>query len=197
MSSSPPITRRQFGLGVTGLPLLLVSGCLGSLTGDGDREHERDDPPWEWGGLYELEAGTYAYTYDEGPDPEMRLAFVPADEGDEHGLFHAGETATELFETEVDTVATDGDTLQPSAEALYRVDFESSGETTMTLRVDSESYYALFTAHVPDEFEPELRSETGDEVLANVTEVHSSHSHGDDHNHSDDDHSHSDHDHDH
>lgn len=36
MSSPPPVTRRQFGLGVTGLPLLLVSGCLGSLTGDGD-----------------------------------------------------------------------------------------------------------------------------------------------------------------
>lgn len=112
----------------------------------------------------------------------MRLAFVPADEGGEHGLFHTGETATELFETEGDTVVADGDTLQPSAETLYRVDFES--------------YYALFTAHVPDEFEAELRSETGDEVLANVTEVHSSHSHGDDHNHSNDDHSHGDDDHD-
>ncbi|WP_242695632.1 hypothetical protein [Halomontanus rarus] len=197
MSSPPPITRRQFGLGVTGLPLLLVSGCLGSLTGDGDHEHEHDDPPWEWGGLYELEAGTYAYTYDEGLDPDMRLAFVPADEGGEHGLFHAGEAATELFEAGADAVATDGDTLQPSAETLYRVDFESSGKTTMTLRVESERYYGLFTAHVPDEFEAELRSETGDEMLANVTEVHSSHSHGDDHTHSNDDHSNSDDDHNH
>ncbi|WP_121743039.1 hypothetical protein [Natronorubrum halophilum] len=189
MSSPATITRRQFGLGAAGLTSLPASGCLSDITDDGGHEHEHEDPPWEWGGLYELESGTYTYAYHEGPDPDMRLAVVPADEGGEHGLFHAGETATELFEkAEADTVLTDGDTTRPSADRLYRVDFESDGETTIELRVESDGYYSIVTEHVPAEFEAELRSETGGEMTTDVTEPHSSHSHGEDDHGDDHDH---------
>lgn len=179
------VSRRQFGLGVTGFLSLLSSGCLSSITGTDDHEHEHDDPPWEWGGLYELEQQSYTYTYYEGPDPTMRLACIPTDENDEHGLFHAGETATELFEkAEADTVVTTGDTIQPSDETLYRVDFASPGETTMDLNIESGEYHSVFTEHVPEEFEAELRSEADGAVTPTVTELHSSHDHSDeDHNH--------------
>lgn len=103
-------TRRRVGVGAASFVSLFGSGCLGGLTGDDGYEHERDDPPCEWGGLYELESGTYTYTYREGPDPDMRLAFVLTERSSEHALFHAGETATELFEQDgTETVVTDGD----------------------------------------------------------------------------------------
>ena len=178
------ITRRQFGLGFTGALAVLASGCLNGITGGDDHEHEHDDPPWEWGGLYDLEQGTYPYTYGEGPDPDMHLAIVPTDEDGEHGLFHAGETATELFESDGATApVSDGDAVQPSSETLYHVDFESEGETTIELEVESDGLYSLFTAHVPDEFDAELRSETGEELTPTVTEQRSSHGHDDEHEH--------------
>lgn len=185
------LTRRRLGLGFAGVLSVLASGCLDSITGGGDHEHEHDDPPWEWGGLYELGQGTYPYTYHEGPDPDMHLAIVPADEGGEHGLFHAGETATELFESdEADASVSDGDTVQPSSETLYRVGFEAEGETTIELEVESDGRYSLFTAHVPDEFDAALRSETGEELTPTVTEQHSSHSHDDESHSHDDEHEH-------
>ncbi|ADB59164.1 hypothetical protein Htur_0263 [Haloterrigena turkmenica DSM 5511] len=186
------LTRRRFGLGFTGVLSLLASGCLNSITGgdDHEHEHEHDDPPWERGGLYELDQGTYPYTYQDGPNPDMHLAIVPTDEDGDHGLFHAGETATELFENgEADTVS-DGDTVQPSSETLYRVDFESEGETTIELEIESDGLYSLFTAHDPDEFDAALRSETGEELTPTVTEEHSSHSHDDESHSHDDEHEH-------
>lgn len=86
-----------------------------------------------------------------------------------------------MFEaSDADTVVADGDTIRPSSEALYRVEFEFSGETTIELSVNSNGPYSIFTAHVPDEFDAELRSEIGDEMTPDATEQHSSHDHGDD-----------------
>lgn len=167
-------TRRQFCLGLASA--VVVGGCVG---GDGDHEH--DDPPWEWGGLYDLNAATYTYRFQEGPDPEMRFAVLPTDEGDEHGFFHAGETATELFEG-TGTRVTEGDTVEPSSETLYRVEFAESGETTITLDSAADGYYSVFTAHVPAEFDAELRSEQGAEITPEMTERHASHGHDDETN---------------
>lgn len=174
------VTRRTFGLGAAALAPVALSGCLGAITGGG-HEHEHEDPPWEWGGLYELAPGTYTYTYYEGSDPDMLLALVPTDESGEHGLYHAGETATELFEKEEsDTVITDGTSFEPSEDTLYRVDFADTGETEIHPQIDTEGEYSIFTAHVPDEFDADLHSEDGERLTPSVSETHSSHDHGDD-----------------
>lgn len=186
-----PLTRRRFGLGAIGVTVVLGSGCLRSLTGRDDHEHEHEDPPWEWGGLYNLDTGTYAYTYQEGPDPDMHFAYISAQEGGDHGLFHAGETATTLFERgDADVSVTDGETVQPSSETLYRVDFADSGETTMELEVESDGYYSILTAHVPAEFDAELLSEVGSEMTPDATERHSAHDHSDDSHEQEDGHEH-------
>ena len=56
--------------------------------GDHEDSHEGKDEhghggesPWEWAGLYHLEAGSYTYTFHEGPDPKMQLAAIPTEEG--------------------------------------------------------------------------------------------------------------------
>jgi len=173
-------TRRQFCLGLASA--VVVGGCVG---GGGDHEH--DDPPWEWGGLYDLDGTTYSYRFQEGPDPEMRFAVVPTDDGDGHGFFHAGETATGLFEG-TGTRVTNGDTIEPSSDRLYRIEFAESGETAVTLDKLKDGYYSVFTAHVPAEFDAELRSEQGAEITPEMTERHTSHDHdggADGHHHDD------------
>ncbi|ELY63081.1 hypothetical protein [Natrinema versiforme] len=186
-----PLTRRRFGLGAIGATAVLGSGCLGSLTKSGEHDHEHEDPPWEWGGLYALDSGTYTYTYQNGPDPDMQFAFVSANDDGDHGLYHAGETATDLFERgEADVTVTDGQTVQPSSDTLYRVDFADSGETTIELEVESGGNYSIFTAHVPAEFEAKLRSESDAELTPDTTERHSVHDHSDDGHEGEDGHEH-------
>lgn len=123
----------------------------------------------------------------------MLLAVVSADEGGDHGLYHAGETATDLFETgDADAVVTDGDAAEPSSDTLYRVDFAESGDTTVELAIDADGPYALFTEHVPSEFGAELHSSDGP-LEPEATERHSSRDHdgnGRDHGNSGDDHDH-------
>ena len=48
---------------------------------EGEDEHGHvGETPWEWAGLYHLEAGSYTYTFHEGPDPEMQLAVIATEE---------------------------------------------------------------------------------------------------------------------
>ena len=55
--------------------------------GEHEEGHEGEDEhghvgktPWEWAGIYHLEAGSYTYTFHEGPDPEMQLAVIVTEE---------------------------------------------------------------------------------------------------------------------
>jgi len=64
---------------------------------EGDHEeHHGESAPWEWAGLYHLEAATYTYTFHEGPDPKMQLTVIATEEGGDHGIHHVEETATTL-----------------------------------------------------------------------------------------------------
>lgn len=111
----------------------------------------------------------------------MRLAFVPTEGSNEHALFYAGETATELFEQDgAETVVTNGGGVNLSSEPLYRVDFEASGETTFERPVTSAGAYSIFTERVPEEFDAALRPEAVAEITPSLTGLDSGHSHGDD-----------------
>jgi len=39
---------------------------------EGEHDHG-DETPWGWAGLYHLDVGSYMYTFQPGPDPEMQL----------------------------------------------------------------------------------------------------------------------------
>jgi zinc transport system substrate-binding protein len=163
---------------------------------DGDGEHDHDgEVPWEWAGLYHLEAGTYTYTFQEGPDPRMQLAVVTTDEGGDHGIHHVEETATALYgNSDTHTPVEDGGTLTPSSEVLYHLQFADSGETTFTLDIETEGHYVLFGQHVPAEFDASLTDDSGSAIDPEVTETAGEHGHegegdhegehGDGHDHS-------------
>jgi zinc transport system substrate-binding protein len=146
---------------------------------DGDGEHDHDgEVPWEWAGLYHLEAGTYTYTFQEGPDPRMQLAVVTTDEGGDHGIHHVEETATALYgNSDTHTPVEDGGTLTPSSEVLYHLQFADSGETTFTLDIETEGHYVLFGQHVPAEFDASLTDDSGSAIDPEVTETAGEHGH--------------------
>ncbi len=114
--------------------------------------------PFEWGGVYELAAGTYAIVLHDGPDPAMKVALLPT----------KGATPAHLEATLLDAVLTfsddeqvvqPGGTIEPGP-ALRQLQL-GSGTTTFAVRVAEAGAYALFTEHHPDEFQAELHGPNG------------------------------------
>ncbi|WP_018256473.1 metal ABC transporter solute-binding protein, Zn/Mn family [Halomicrobium katesii] len=139
---------------------------------DGDGEHGHSgETPWEWAGLYHLEAGSYTYTFHEGPDPKMQLAVIATEEGGDHGIRHVEETATTLYgDHDTHTPVESGATFEPPSESLYHLRFADSGETTFTLDVEAEGHYVLFAQHAPAEFDATLTDGSGSAIEPEVTE---------------------------
>ncbi|VTT85153.1 Zinc ABC transporter, periplasmic-binding protein ZnuA [Halorubrum sp. DM2] len=164
--------------------------------GEDEHDHEKEgETPWEHAGLYHLEAGSYSYTFGEGPDPEMSLAVLATDEGGDHGIEHVEETAKELYTSdhEAHTTVEGGDTLTPSQESLYVLEFTDSGETNFSLDIDTEGHYVLFSQHVPAEFDAALTDSGGAVVKPEASETAGGHDHEseDEHDHeSEDEHDH-------
>lgn len=150
--------------------------------GHDEESHSEDEhggeTPWEWAGLYHLDAGSYTYTFHEGPDPRMQLAIVPTDEGGDHGLHHAEETGKALYGNhDTHTPAEGGTTLTPASDTLYHLRLADSGETRFTLDIASEGHYVLFAQHVPSEFDATLVNGSGSTVEPELTETAGGHNH--------------------
>jgi len=156
--------------------LLAAGSGIDRLEGDHDHGGET---PWEWAGLYHLDAGSYTHTFQPGPDPEMQLAVLETEEGGDHGIHHVEETAHTLYESDHDahSEVQTGDTLTPSSETLYHLQFADSGESTYTLDIPSSGHYVLFSQHVPSEFDAALTDESGSSVDPEVTESAGGHDH--------------------
>ena len=159
---------------------------------EGEHDHEGEsETPWERAGLYHLEAGSYSYTFGEGPDPEMSLAVLATDEGGDHGIEHVEETARGLYSSGHETHTTVGDkeTLTPSQESLYVLEFSDSGETNFRLDIDTEGHYVLFSQHVPAEFDAALIDSSGGAIEPEASKTAGGHDHGgeDEHGHEEED----------
>ena len=160
--------------------LLAAGSGIDRLEGEHDHSGET---PWEWAGLYHLDAGSYTYTFQPGPDPEMQLAVLETDEGGDHGVHHVEETAHTLYESDHDAHSEiqTGGTLTPSSESLYHLQFADSGASTYTLDIPSSGHYVLFSQHVPSEFDAALTDDSGSSVDPEVTESAGGHDHEGEH----------------
>jgi G3E family GTPase len=110
--------------------------------------------PFEWGGVYELPAGTAELVINEGPDPEMDVAFVPVKSLAEADLAAAREAAVLIF-SDWETVLKPGDAILPGS-TLQRLEFPCF-PATFPVRIDRPGLYALYTQHHPDEFTASLQ----------------------------------------
>lgn len=110
--------------------------------------------PFEWAGVYQLEAGRYELILQEGlDDPTMDLALVPL-----AAATLAGDESLRDAETAFAMRATarwyDGTPIQPSLQ-LQRLPLtmDTGEEMVFTVEIAQPGFYGLFTEHHPSEFD--------------------------------------------
>lgn len=119
--------------------------------------------PFEWGGIFQLPAGTAALVASRNPDPSMKLVFVRVEARTEGFLARAREQAVRLFSAlEVDRAAP-GSVIVCDGR-LQEMEL-GEGEMCWPLRVAEAGFYAVFTEHYPDELDMRVLVD-GCEVLA-------------------------------
>ena len=107
----------------------------------------QEESPFEWAGVYALEAGEYRLEFEPGPDPEMSLLLLPAPAATAEELATMGQDVALLFAAEPKPI--DG-LFQPSY-TLRTVGLGSQG-ASVTLQIDKPGAICLFTQHDPSEF---------------------------------------------
>jgi G3E family GTPase len=138
--------------------------------------------PFEWGGVFDLAAGSYELALADGPDPEMTLAVhsLPANRGVAEALAEAQERAAVHFRgADVRRVAA-GQGFEPAIAAAV-LDLSRTGTKRFLLHVATSGRYALFTQHMPEEFALTLRA-SGADHGATILPVHA-HTYNPEHEH--------------
>jgi G3E family GTPase len=107
--------------------------------------------PFEWGGVYHLEAGRHELILQDGPDPSMSLAVLPVVGERYEGLEAAQMDAVLTFSSPEHLVNPGG--ILTAGEVLYQLALPNKGEKRFFLDIENSGSYGLFTEHHPDEFD--------------------------------------------
>ena len=143
---------------------------------DVDPKFLEPEYPFEWGGVYWLDAGTYGFVLGEGPDPAMSVALLPCQTGDRAGL-DAAVSAAVLAYSDEERPVEPGGALTPGGH-LFRLAL--AGAADFKVEIPALGFYALFTEHHPDEFRAELRRHGGPLTPAAEHEFKPDHEHDED-----------------
>jgi len=116
--------------------------------------------PFEWGGIYALEPGSYTFKLQPGPDPAMSAILLPAPEGKKlddlepvlmEAVLGFSAPASERVPGETITIS------QPSNLNL------EGDNLSFKFEISAAGDYSLFTEHHPEEFHAHLF--TGETLL--------------------------------
>lgn len=122
-----------------------------------EREPQFLEPeyPYEWAGLYRLDAGVYTLATEVGNDETISVGFFEHDDG-EDACRHAAERAVRPWASpHVDAV---GDALVPS-DVVHRLD--ATAPHRHEVHVPQAGHYALVTEHFPEELGLRLEDAEG------------------------------------
>jgi G3E family GTPase len=122
--------------------------------------------PFEWAGLYELAAGEYTMTLEEGPDLEMKIVLCESSGADDVDPGSAAERVFTLFSGAAEREAP-GATIEPGLGAQL-LELAGGGQARFVLRIATGGAYWLFTQHLPEEFALKLRDGHGVELSTAV-----------------------------
>jgi len=143
---------------------------------DIDPDFMREELPYEWGGLFKLEAGRYDIRCQQGPDPGMNIAVLPLCCDAKADVDKAKQKGVLLFSDIPDPRKT-GSTLKP-AETLYKLELGETGHI-FTLDILTTGYYLLLTQHLPEEFDMTLEKEGSAIQAIKAEEYAAPHEHDD------------------
>ncbi len=109
--------------------------------------------PFEWAGVYALNAGASRFTLDIGPDPAMSLVMLPVENTTPEAVAAVELEAVTLFSAPEQKVST-GSTLRPG-NTHYELALD--GQTAeFEIEIPASGSYAFFTEHRPEEFDAHL-----------------------------------------
>ena len=115
--------------------------------------------PFEWAGAFDLAAGDYSLTLQEGPDPSIELLVCESSAADELDPLKAAERIFTLFSGTSNGQSPAG-VIAPGL-TLHRLVHPQTGPSRFTVRIPAAGHYWLFTEHLPSEFSLELVSPAG------------------------------------
>jgi G3E family GTPase len=114
----------------------------------------QEELPFEWAGIYSLDAGVYQLVLQPGPDPTIDLVLgrLSDDEGADFESWKA--MALTLYSDAPEAVSAG---ISPGIR-LYQQVLVDEGETVVEMKIDEPGQYVLFTQHLPEEFSMSLQS---------------------------------------
>jgi G3E family GTPase len=130
--------------------------------------------PFEWSGVYWLNAGSSKLRFDIGPDPSMSLAVLPVEAPTREALQAVEMDAVLLFSEESRRLASGGG-IAPGR-THYELTLDGK-PTEFEVDILHAGYYAFFTEHRPEEFQAELHSQAGPVVAEIRREYKPDHEH--------------------
>ena len=122
--------------------------------------------PFEWTGVYHLDAGKYELMLEEGPDPEMSLVALVNQGENEEELKDGAESSVRLY-------AEKANTLEPGNTIPYgdhvNLKLEDKGNKSFILNIEKPTKIGLFTQHTAEEFNMKvIKSDENKEIPFNT-----------------------------
>jgi G3E family GTPase len=115
-----------------------------------DADFLREELPFEWGGVFCLDAGTCQIDMEPGPDPMMGLVVLPVPKASPE-MVHANRIpALKLFSQPPVEVHPGGAILP--GHCLHKLVLNQDVPSAFTLQIPQSGAYAAFTEHGPEEF---------------------------------------------
>jgi G3E family GTPase len=130
--------------------------------------------PFEWGGIYQLEAGSHQFNFKPGPDPAMKMLLLDLD-GQPSNLRELGEVAARLWAYQAASVES-GNQLELGLSELQLCE---TGDSKFQLNCPKAGRYGWFTEHHPAEFEASLEGPNGIVTSLDSCEYKPDHEHDD------------------
>lgn len=115
--------------------------------------------PFEWTGVYQLEAGRYELQLEDGPDPALTLVACTLTTTTDAEFEQAAERCVRWFATQPKEVEPE-DSIAVGI-TPWKLNLATSGTKSFCLEVESQTILALYTEHLPEEFELRLIERTG------------------------------------
>ena len=109
--------------------------------------------PFEWTGVYQLDAGRYLLSFEEGPDPSMSLVAV-ADQGADEEALNAGAEWCVRRYAEVPKSISPGSLIP--IDQHVDLQLQSDGQKSFVIEVENDMSLGLFTQHTAEEFDIKL-----------------------------------------
>lgn len=120
-------------------------------------EHHEGELPYEWAGVFELQKGTYTWSFSkvEGKyaDPRMKMLIIKANKKYDDLIEAYEEEAKNTFANNKTKTAKNNSSLETN-NSFYTLSFDKSkNKTIFKVQIKQAGIYLFFTEHMPIEFE--------------------------------------------